>query len=70
MSSTHEASGVVLRARDITTRLRISRPTLWRWVRAGTFPAPIRLGANSIAWRAEDILDWLASRPTVREARV
>ena len=32
-------------------------------VRANKFPAPIRLGANTLAWRTCEIDDWLASRP-------
>ena len=28
-----------------------NRMTLRRWIESGHFPAPIRLGSNSIAWR-------------------
>lgn len=27
--------------------------TIWRWVKAGTFPAPIRIGPGVTAWPAE-----------------
>ena len=37
------------------------RVTLWRGVRAGTFPA--ELGPNSIGWFEDEIDAWLASRP-------
>lgn len=37
-----------------------SHSWLWRSVRAGTFPAPLKLSANSIAWRLGDIRAWLA----------
>jgi prophage regulatory protein len=41
----------------------ITRTTIWRWVRAGQFPAPVALGAQRIAWR-EDVIDkWIATRP-------
>jgi prophage regulatory protein len=69
METRDSSDGSVLRARDVTTRLRISRPTLWRWCREGSFPLPIRLGKNTIAWRERDIIDWLSSRPTIREGR-
>jgi hypothetical protein len=32
-----------------------SRVQLWRRVRAGTFPAPIELGPNSVAWFKTEI---------------
>jgi predicted DNA-binding transcriptional regulator AlpA len=34
----------------ICERLEISRITLWRWVRAGNFPAPIYPGPNTKRW--------------------
>lgn len=41
----------------------IGRTTLWRWVREGYFPKPVRLGANCVAWRADDVNQWINSRP-------
>ncbi len=37
----------------------VSPVTIWRWVAAGTFPAPIKLSGNVTAWRAEDVRAWL-----------
>ena len=33
----------------------VSRATWWRGVRDGRYPQPVRLGPNSVAWRARDI---------------
>lgn len=43
-------------------RLPISSPTLWRWVRAGTFPAPVKLSPGVTAWRSAEIDAWEAQR--------
>jgi len=40
-----------------------SRTTLWRKVRAGEFPAPLKDGATSIRWRDSDIQHWIESLP-------
>jgi prophage regulatory protein len=40
----------------------IGRTTLWRKVKAGEFPAPVRLSANVVAWRVEDVRAWINSR--------
>jgi len=39
-----------------------NRMTLKRWIDRGHFPGPIRLGPNSIAWRASDVKEWLDNR--------
>lgn len=52
----------ILRAPEVLARTGLSRTTIWRKVRAGTFPAPIELGANSIGWRVSEIQGWLESR--------
>ena len=40
-----------------------SRQQIWRDIRAGTFPAPMELGPNSVGWFEDEIDEWLASRP-------
>ena len=41
--------------------LPFSASTLWRRVRNGTFPAPLRLSERVTAWRAEDVRAWIES---------
>ena len=36
-----------------------SAATLWRKVRAGTFPAPVKLSARVTAWKCSDIRKWM-----------
>ena len=37
----------------------IGKTTLWRWVRDGLFPQPIRVNGRAIGFRESDILEWL-----------
>lgn len=46
-----------------------SDTTLWRRVRDGSFPAPVRISPNRIAWRRRDVAAWVQSRGTVVERR-
>lgn len=39
-----------------------SRTTIYRDVQAGLFPAPVRIGARSIAWDSTEIEKWQAER--------
>ena len=41
--------------------LPISAPTLWRKVKAGTFPKPIKLSDRVTAWKVGDVRAWIAS---------
>jgi len=54
---------IYIRQSDLIPALiPISNATLWRWVRAKTFPAPVKLGPRVTAWRWEDIQVWMANR--------
>lgn len=39
-----------------------SAPTLWRKVKYGTFPKPVKLSGGVTAWRVSDIRAWLANQ--------
>lgn len=47
---------------DITGR---RRATIYADIASGTFPRPVQLGAQSVAWRKSDLDQWIASRPVV-----
>ena len=54
------------RAASVLRRCGVkARSTLWRWVRAGKFPAPVQLSSQNIAWRRSDVNAWIAARPPV-----
>ncbi len=53
----------VLRPREVTKKVNLSRTTIWRREREGNFPRRIRLGPNSTGWLEEEIDAWLDSRP-------
>ena len=53
----------MLRPPEVVARTGLSRTTIWRRVRVGTFPPPTELGENSIGWPESEISAWLAKRP-------
>ena len=53
----------IYRKRELLEGLQISAVTLWRWVRAGHFPKPLKLGPNTVGWLKSDVLTWLEARP-------
>jgi len=40
----------------------LSRPTLYRYIQQGQFPAPVKITKRAVGWRESDILEWMESR--------
>ena len=59
----------VLREPELLKDLKISHTTLWSNVRAGKFPAPIKLGSRAVGWLRSEVDLWLANRVTERDQK-
>lgn len=55
----------MLRIAEVLQITGVSAATIWRWAKDGTFPAPVKLGPNSVGWRASVVRDWIDSRQPV-----
>ncbi len=44
------------------TPLPFSAPTLWRKVKAGTFPAPVKLSERVTAWNVGTVRAWMTAQ--------
>lgn len=52
-----------VRARQLVNGpLPFSEATLWRKVKAKTFPAPLKLSERITAWRVEDVRAWMEAQ--------
>ena len=51
-----------LRRRQVEARVGLARATIYQHVKAGTFPAPIRIGVRAVAWVESDVEAWQAAR--------
>lgn len=60
--SPHAEALRVWRERELLELLGCGRTTLWRWVRDGLFPRPIRLGVVAKGWTERTVRGWLDSR--------
>ncbi len=50
----------VLRAEEVATRIGISLPCLYRWIRLGRFPRGFKFSANIVGWTVETVDTWVA----------
>ena len=49
----------IVRRDEVSKLTGLARATIYKKVKEGSFPPPIRLGARSVGWRLSDIDDWL-----------
>ena len=49
--------------KEVELRCRIGRSSIYRLMRAGRFPLPIRIGLRAVRWRESEIDDFIATRP-------
>lgn len=47
---------------DTPAPLPFSAPTLWRKVKAGTFPKPVKLSERVTAWNVGTVRAWMAAQ--------
>ena len=59
---TDQSIDVMLRRPEVELRTGRSRSSLYRDIRLGLFPAPVRIGRNSVGWPTSTIEAWLRSR--------
>ena len=59
----------IIRTEDLTSRLGLSRATIFRNVKAGRFPAPIKISQRAIGWRIDEVEAWIAARVATSELK-
>lgn len=57
----------ILRIDEVLARTSISKSTLYNFIAAGTFPAPVRLGPRRVGWNSRSVDAWIESRAATTE---
>ena len=53
----------LLRRAEVETRCGIARSTVYRLMRDGQFPEPIKVGRRAVRWPEQEIQQWIDDRP-------
>lgn len=64
-SSANPASRRLLTMREVVVHTTFSRPSVYRLLAMGDFPTPVKIGRHRIAFYADEIDHWIASRQRV-----
>jgi prophage regulatory protein len=52
----------LLRFGEVRQRTGLSRSTIWRMERCGSFPRRIQVSVNVVAWREDEVSAWIARK--------
>jgi prophage regulatory protein len=47
----------------------LARSTIYKKVAEGEFPPPVRLTSNTVAWRSEEVEEWIRARPVAESVQ-
>jgi len=61
--------GFIRQSELVPGMVPFSPATLWRKVKSGEFPQPVKLSARVTAWRLEDVHAWMQSRTSAGGAQ-
>ena len=53
----------LLTIEEVCAVTKMSRSTVYKKVKSGEFPKPIRLGRRMVRWRRWEVETWISSRP-------
>ena len=53
----------LLSRQEVEKRVGLARSSIYRAMRLGLFPLPIKVGQRAVRWPSSEIEAWLASRP-------
>lgn len=60
-------SNKILRLPEVIEMVGLSKATIYSFMRNGSFPRNVSLGANSTGWVKSEILDWINARIAERD---
>ena len=53
----------LLRVSEVAVLVGLKRPTIYKRLRAGDFPVPLKISPGAVRWPLSEIEEWIASRP-------
>lgn len=59
---------MLLRLNEVQGRTGLSRSEIYRRIREGDFPKPVKLGKKASAWVLAEVEGWIAARIAARDA--
>ena len=58
----------LLTVQEVQAQTTLHPATIYRRIGKGTFPAPLRLGEQTVRWRQSDVDRWIADLPVAERS--
>ena len=55
--------GRLLRIEEVEVMTGLAKSTIYRLVKEGSFPPPVRVGKRAVRWKEWEVREWIRSRP-------
>jgi prophage regulatory protein len=65
----YDATLELWRLPKVLEKTSLSESTIWRSVKAGTFPEPRRVGISAVAWLSSEVVVWMQALPVASADR-
>ncbi|MFC5525734.1 helix-turn-helix transcriptional regulator [Rhodanobacter ginsengisoli] len=56
----------IIRLPEVLNAIGLSRPSVYRMMKAGTFPQQFKLGAAAVGWLRAEVEQWINERAQAR----
>ena len=60
-NSQNNSTDKILRLPDVKAFTGLSRSSIYLYIKAASFPPPIKIGKRSVGWLESDIQEWIES---------
>ena len=57
----------MIRMNELTGIVGFKAWNVYRLIREGDFPPPVKIGGRAVAWRESDIVSWIESREVTQQ---
>lgn len=57
----------LIKIKEVMSITSLARPTIYKYIKNGTFPRPVSLGGRAVAWVREEVEEWIEQRIAERD---
>ncbi|CAN7312037.1 AlpA family phage regulatory protein [Caballeronia sp. LjRoot29] len=57
----------IVRLPELMKLVCLCKGSIYRGVKSGSFPAPVKLSQRAVGWRRGDVIDWIDSRQKAQQ---